>query len=126
LILEFAVLAAKLLDLGFELLGPMHSSSMLSLPVPDLLPLFGVLAPQLGDFLAQFDHFATQLPHQFGQISRLGSRKWVDKRAFHDNNACTQNRSCDLQGSGHEKTGWAKLYHPEAVKKKAGPAGGDA
>jgi hypothetical protein len=51
-ILEFAVLAAKLLDLGFELLGPMHSPSMLSLPVPDLLPQFGVLASEIGDFLA--------------------------------------------------------------------------
>jgi hypothetical protein len=59
LILEFAVLAAKLLDLGFELLGPMHSPSMLRLPVPGLLPQFGVLAPQVGDFLAQFAHFTT-------------------------------------------------------------------
>jgi hypothetical protein len=38
LILEFAVLAAKLLDLGFELPGTVHGPSMLGLPVPDLLP----------------------------------------------------------------------------------------
>ena len=90
LILELAVLAAKLLDLGFELLGPMHGPSMLRLPVPGLLPQFGVLAPQVGDFLAQFAHFTTKLPHQFGQLSRLGGQEWVNKRAFHDSNACHQ------------------------------------
>ena len=96
LILEFAVLAAKLLDLGFELLGPMHSPSMLRLPVPGLLPQFGVLAPQVGDSLAQFAHFTTKLPHQFGQLSRLGGQKWVNKRAFHESSACTQDRSFKL------------------------------
>ena len=55
LILELAVLAAKMLDLGFEVLGPMHGPSVLSLPIPDLLPQFGVLTPQIGDFLAQFE-----------------------------------------------------------------------
>ena len=75
LILKFAVLAAKLLDLGFELLGTMHGPSMLGLPVPDLLPQFGVLASEIGDFVAQFNHFATQMPHQFGQFSRRGGRK---------------------------------------------------
>ena len=110
LILELAVLAAKLLDLGFELLGPMHGPSVHRLPVPDLLPQFGVLAPQFVDFLAQFEDFATKLPHQFGQISRLGGRKWVDKRAFHNKNACTQNRSSSERAIDPEKTGWAKLY----------------
>jgi hypothetical protein len=62
LILEFAVLAAKLLEFGFELLGTMHSPSMLSLPIPDLLPQFRVLAPQVSDFVAQFNHLTTKLP----------------------------------------------------------------
>jgi hypothetical protein len=115
LILELAVLTPKLLDLGFELLGPMHRPSMLRLPVPDLLPQLGVLAPQVGDFLAQFDHLATQLPHQFGPFSRLGGRKWVDQHAFHESDACTQNRSCGLQGRRPEKTGWAKAYPNFAV-----------
>ena len=97
--LERAVLAAKLLDLGSEQLGPLHGPGVHRLPVPDLLPQFGVLTSKIGDFLAQFNHFATQMPHQFGQFSRLGGRKWVDKRAFHNDDACTQNRSCDLWGS---------------------------
>ena len=105
LILELAVLAAELLDLSSELLGPMHGPSMLSLPIPDLLPQFGILAPHAGDFLAQFDHFATKVSHQRGQLNRLGGRKWVDKHAFHDDNACTQNRSFNLWGSRTEKTG---------------------
>ncbi len=46
LILELAVLAAKLFDLGFEPLGPLHGPSVHRLPIPDLLPQFGVLAPQ--------------------------------------------------------------------------------
>ena len=29
-----------------------------------------------------------KLPHQFAQISRLSGRKRVDKRVFHDRNAC--------------------------------------
>src|SRR5206468_3847871 len=99
LIPEFAVLAAELLDLGFESLGPMQCPSMLSLPIPDLLPQFGVLAAEVGNFLAQFGHVTTKMSHQFGQFSRLGGRKWVDKRAFHNDDACTQNRSCDLWGS---------------------------
>jgi hypothetical protein len=99
LIPELVVLAAELLDLGFESLGPMQSPSMLGLPIPDLLPQFGVLAAEVGNFLAQFDHFTTKMSHQFGQFSRLGGRKWVDKRAFHNDDACTQNQSCDLWGS---------------------------
>jgi hypothetical protein len=45
LILEFAVLTAKLLDLGFEMLGPMQGPSVHRLPIPDLLPQFGILTP---------------------------------------------------------------------------------
>ena len=75
LILEFAILAAKLLDLGFELLDPMHSPSMLGLPIADLLSQFGVLSAEIGDFLAQFAHFTTKLSHQLGQLSRLSDRK---------------------------------------------------
>ena len=111
LILELAVLAAKLLDLGFEQLGPMHGPGVHRLPVPDLLPQFGVLAPQFVDFLAQFEDFATELPHQFGQISRLGGREWVDKRAVHNKNACNPKPILDLRAARPEKTGWAKLYH---------------
>jgi hypothetical protein len=57
LILERAVLAAKLLELGFELLGPTLGPGVHRLPIPDLLPQFGVLAPQLVDFLAQIEDF---------------------------------------------------------------------
>ena len=73
-ILKLAVLATKLLELGFELLGPKYSPSMHRLPIPGLLPQFGVLAPQFGDILAQLPNLATKLPHQFGQISRLSGR----------------------------------------------------
>ena len=73
--LEFAVLAAELFHLGFELFGPMHGPSMLGLPIPDLLSQFGILAPQIGDLLAQLDDFATKLPHQCGQLRGLGGRK---------------------------------------------------
>jgi hypothetical protein len=57
-------------------------------PLANLLPKFEVFAPQIGNFLAQFDQFATKLPHKLGQISRLGGRKRVDKRVFHDRTAC--------------------------------------
>jgi hypothetical protein len=69
----------------------MNGPSVLSLPIPDLLSQFGVLAPQGVDFLAQFENFTTKLPNQFGQLRRLGSQRWGDKRAFHDTDACTQN-----------------------------------
>ena len=72
---------------------------MLGLPIAGLLPLFGVLASEIGDFLAQVGHLATELSHQFGQLNRLGGREWRDKRGFHDGNACTQNRLCELWGS---------------------------
>jgi hypothetical protein len=65
LILELAVLTAKMFNLGFEVLRPMYGPSVLSLPVPDLLPQLGVLTPQVGNFLAQLKDFATPLPHQF-------------------------------------------------------------
>ena len=61
LILELAVLTAKLFDLGFEVLGPMHGPSVLSLPIPDLLPQFEILTPQIGDFLAQFEQLRDEV-----------------------------------------------------------------
>jgi hypothetical protein len=44
------------------------------------------------------------LPQQFGQISRLRGREWVDKRVLHDRSACTQNLSSNkiLQRQGPE------------------------
>jgi hypothetical protein len=66
LIPEFAVLTAKLLEIGFEPLGPLHCPSMLGFPITDLLPQFGVLTSEIGDFEAQAADFATELPHQFG------------------------------------------------------------
>ena len=112
LILELAILTAKIFDLGFEVLGPMHGPSVLSLPISDLLPQFEVLTPQIGDFLAQLGNFATKLPHQFGQISRLGGRKWVDKRVFHDRNACNPDLPSMKRSIIPIETGWAKLYYP--------------
>ena len=64
LILELPVLTAKIFNLGFQVLGAMHGPSVLGFPIPDLLPQFGVLTPQFGDFLAQLKNFATKLPHQ--------------------------------------------------------------
>jgi len=92
LILELAVLAPQLLDLGFELLGSMHGPSVHRLPVSRLLPQRGVLAAQSLDFLAQLDHFAMELPHQFRQISRRVGRSGRDKRAVHNRHACNSNR----------------------------------
>ena len=95
LILELVVLPAKLFDLGFEVLGPMHGPSVHGLPISHLLPQFGILAPQFGilapqfgDFLAKPKDFALKLPHQFGQIGWLERQEWVDKRVFHDREAC--------------------------------------
>ena len=88
LTVERAVLAAKLRELGFEQFGPMHGAGVHRLPVPDLLPQFGVLASQFVDFLAQLEDVATKLPHQIGQTSRLGGRERVDKRGVHNTNAC--------------------------------------
>ena len=109
-ILELAVLAANLVDLGFELLGTMDRPSVLSLPIPDLLPQFGVLAPQFMNFLAQFENFTTKLPNQFGQLRRLENQRWSDKRAFHNTDAYTQNQAGEHRAVESDKTGWAKLY----------------
>ena len=89
--MELAVLAAQLLHLGLKLVGTMNGPSVLSLPIADLLPQYGVLAPQFMDFLAQFENFMTKLPNQFGQLRRLGSQRWGDKGSFHDTDICTQN-----------------------------------
>jgi hypothetical protein len=88
LILELAVLSAELFALGFESLGPLHGPRVHPLPVPGLLPQFGVLAPQFVDFLAQVEDFGTELPHQFGQISRLGGRKGLNEHAVHHTKTC--------------------------------------
>ena len=109
LILELAVLAAQFLDFGLELLDPLHGPRVHCLPITDLLTQFGVLASQVVDFLAQFEHFGTKLPHQFGQISRLGGRKWVDKRAFHDGTACTPKLSPDERAIGPRKRDGRRL-----------------
>ena len=69
----------------------MNGPNVVRLPIPNLLPQFGVLTPQFMDFLAQFENFMTKLPNQCGQFGRLGSQRWGDKRAFHDTDACTQN-----------------------------------
>ena len=47
-----------------------------------MLPQFGVFTPQFGNFLARLEDFAIKLPHPFGQISRPGDRRQIDKRAF--------------------------------------------
>src|SRR4051812_4059528 len=66
----------------------MHGRGVHRLPVPDLLPQFGVLAAQFVDVLAQLEDFATKLPHQFGQTNQLGGRERVDKGGVHNTNAC--------------------------------------
>ena len=45
LILELTILATKMFNLGFEVLAAMHGPSVLSLPISDLLPQFGILSP---------------------------------------------------------------------------------
>ena len=117
LILELAVLTAKLFDLGFEVLGATHGPSVLSLPISDLLPQFGILTPKCVNFLAQLKDFATKLPHQFGQVSRLGGRKWDDKRIFHDRDACNPDLPLTKRPIVPRKTGWAKLYKCLAVSR---------
>ena len=95
LILEFAVLAAQFFDFRLKLLDPLHGPRVHRLPVAGSLPQFVVLAPDLVEFLPQFEHLATQLPHQIVQISRRSGWKWVDKRAVHDGTACNPKRSLD-------------------------------
>ena len=110
LILELAVLAANLLEFGFEFLGPRDGPGMLSLPIADLLSQFGVLTAESDDFLTEVAHFAKELANQFGKFSRLGGRKCFDKRALREVNVCTQDRAFNPEGSRSEKTGWAKVY----------------
>ncbi len=112
LILELAVLPAKLFDLGFELLGPMHRPSVHGLPISHLLPQFGILAPQFGDFLAKLKDFAPKLPHQFGQIGGLERQKWVDKRVFHDRDACNPDLPSMKSPSVSTKNGMGEALRP--------------
>jgi hypothetical protein len=88
LILELTVLTAKLSDLDFEVLSPMHGPSVHGLPICRLLPQFSILTQQAGNFFTQLEELAMKLPHEVGQVSRVGGRKWDDKRVFHDRNAC--------------------------------------
>jgi hypothetical protein len=133
--LERAILAAKLRELGFEQFGPMHGPGVHRLPVPDLLPQFGILTAQFVEFLAQLEDFATKLSHQFGQTSRLGGRERVDKRGVHNTNACNPDLP-SMKGPGApqkrvRRSGTVEcdeVYvvaghkgHPEAVKKQGGP-----
>ena len=82
----------------------------MSLPIPDLLQQLEILTPQIGNFLTQFEHFATKLPHQLGQISRLGGRKHVDKRVFHDGTACNPVLPSVKRPIVPAETSWAKPY----------------
>jgi hypothetical protein len=77
----------KLLDLGFEVLGPMHGSGVLSLPISGLWSQLEIFTPHAGDFLTQLGNFALKLPNQLGQTGRLGRRMWFEKRVFHDEDA---------------------------------------
>ena len=110
--MELAVLPAKLFDLGFELLGPMHRPSVHGLPISHLLPQFGILAPQFGDFLAKLKDFAPKLPHQFGQIGGLERQKWVDKRVFHDRDACNPDLPSMKSPSVSTKNGMGEALRP--------------
>ena len=103
LILELAILPTQLLDLGLEPLDPLHGPGMHPLPIPGLLPQFRVLTPQFVDVLAQVEDFATELPHQVGQISRLGGRKGLNKRAVHNKNACNANPTLKKGATDAEK-----------------------
>ena len=62
------------------------------------------------DRIEEVAHFAKELANQFGEFSRLGGRKCVDKRALREVNVCTQDRAFNPEGSRSEKTGWAKVY----------------
>ena len=111
LILELAVLTAKLFDLGFEVLGATHGPSVLSLPISDLLPATRNSHAEVRQLPgAELKDFATKLPHQFGQVSRLGGRKWDDKRIFHDRDACNPDLPLTKRPIVPRKTGWAELY----------------
>jgi hypothetical protein len=110
LIPERSVLTAKILDLGFELLGPMHGPRVLSFPIPNLLPHFVVLTPQFGNFLAQLKNFVTKLPHQLEEISRRTRRKWFNDRVFHDTAVWNPDLPCLKRPTIPMQTGWAKPH----------------
>jgi hypothetical protein len=84
LILELAILAAELFDFGFEFPLAFDRPRVHRLPIADLLAEIEVVESQSYDFLAEFANFATKLEHQIGQISQLGSWKWINKRVVHD------------------------------------------
>ena len=110
MILELSVLTAKIFNLGFEVLGPMHGPRVLSFPIPNLLPQFIVLTPQFGNFLAQLKNFVTKLPHQFEEIRRRTHRTWFNERVFHDTAVCNPHLPYLKRPTAPMQTGWAKLY----------------
>jgi hypothetical protein len=57
LVLELAILTAKLCDLVFQLGDPLLGRGVLTSPIPGLLPQLEVLASQLGDVSAQLRDF---------------------------------------------------------------------
>jgi hypothetical protein len=57
LVLELAILTAKLCDLVFQLGDPLLGRGVLTSPIPGLLPPLEVLASQLGDVSAQLRDF---------------------------------------------------------------------
>ena len=85
LILELSVLTAKIFNLGFEVLGPMHGPSVLSFPIPDLLPQFEsshAAVRQLPDAAQELrDEVAAPVRDKSAGSSR---RKWFNKCVFHD------------------------------------------
>jgi len=91
------------------------------LPISHLLPQFGILAPQFGDFLAKLKDFAPKLPHQFGQIGWLERQKWVDKRVFHDRDACNPDLPSMKSPSVSTKNGMGEAllrFHSKVIFSK--------
>jgi ribosomal protein L29 len=75
LILELAILAAKLFDFRFKLSRAIHRPRMHRLPVPDFLAEVEVLATKIDDFLAELVNLAVEVSHQLGQISQFDGRR---------------------------------------------------
>ena len=71
LVLELAILTAKLCDLLFQLGDPLLGRGVLTPPITGLLPQFEVVASQLRDFAAQLRNILPQLR----QPGRLDGRR---------------------------------------------------
>ena len=117
LILEFSVLTAKIFNLGFEVLGPMHGPSVLSFPIPDLLPQFEILTPQIGDFLAQFEQLRDKVaaPAQTNQPARRPKAGSTSVSSM-TRTLVPEDLSCDHRPIGSRKTGWAKVYERRPIQ----------